>query len=118
MKNICPMASRATICKPEIDEEIDRPFCHSDAPADIPELIPVDIPTLMGVNHQLHQHAMDEFKNTIGKHLLYGCFGAVVLASIADSIFHPDSSILNSAVDLAKIVATTILGYFFGSKSN
>ena len=71
----------------------------------------------MQLNDQKHSHDVDNFKNTTGKHILYACLGAMALAAVADAIFHIDSSLLTSAFEVAKIVATTILGYFFGSKA-
>lgn len=103
--------------KPEIVIEEDRPFCESTYEANGSKLSADNIPDLLKLNDQKHNHNVEDFKNSTGKHILYGCLLAVAAAAIADAIWHPNSSILNTAVELAKIVATTILGYFFGSKS-
>jgi len=75
------------------------------------------IPDLIRLNDQKHSHEVDNFKNTTGKHILYGCLMAMALAALADAIWHIDSPLLTSAFEVSKIVATTILGYFFGSKA-
>lgn len=112
------------ITKPEIIEEEDKPFPTTsggpsgDITISASETSSYDLEDLIKLKNQRHDHDVEDFKNTTGKHILYGCLIAVVLATIADVVLHPDSTILTGAVDLAKVVATTILGYFFGSKSN
>lgn len=103
--------------KPAITEEEDRPFpsnmesdteCSNGAQ---------DVPTLMQLNDQKHSHEVDNFKNKTRKHILYACLSVMALAATADAIFHIESDLVTNAFEVAKIVATTILGYFFGSRS-
>lgn len=103
--------------KPEITEEEDRPFPSSPVNSENGDMSPQSIPDIIKLNDQKHSHDVDNFKNTTGKHILYGCLIAMAFAAIADSIWHIDSPLLTSAFEVSKIVATTILGYFFGSKA-
>ena len=110
-----PIESTCNNCpiKPEITEEEDKPFQFCNAET----LGAKDIPTQMKLNDQKHAHEVDNFKNSTGKRILYGCLFAILLIAIADSIWDIQSDIMESTFDVFKIVATTILGYFFGSKS-
>ena len=103
--------------KPIITEEEDRPFpINMESTNDSSNKVQ-DVPSLMQLNDQKHSHEVDNFKNKTGKHILYACLSAMALAATADAIFHIESSLVTSAFEVAKIVATTILGYFFGSRS-
>lgn len=113
--NTCVTDSQ--IGKPRIVEEEDRPFPDVSTPASNGQSVPQDIPGIIQLNDQRHSHEVDNFKNTTGKHILYGCLIAMAIAATADAAFHLESSILTNAFEVAKIVATTILGYFFGSKA-
>lgn len=109
--DICP--SEKENQKPEILEEEDRPFPAGHAHAAPAQ----NIPDLIQLNDQKHSHAVDNFKNTTGKHILYGCLAVIVIAGIADAIWHIESPLFTSAFEVCKVMATTILGYFFGSKT-
>ena len=114
IENICKPESEQ---KPQITEEEDRPFpATAEFIAEGTAKIR-DVPTLLQLNDQKHSHDVDNFKNTTGKHILYACLGTMALAATADAIFHIESSLLTSAFEVSKVVATTILGYLFGSKS-
>lgn len=98
--------------KPEILSEIDKPFpveCTSSGRTE-------DIPSLIKLKDQEHSHHVEDLKNAIGKKLLYGCLIAIVGFAVVDAIWHVDSPMFTSAFEVAKIVATTVLGYLFGSK--
>lgn len=110
MGNIC---SPDTQKKPEIVSEIDAPF----PPANQSPQKTEDLPTLIQLNDQQHNHAVEDLKNAVGKKLLYGCLIAIVIFALLDARFHIDSPMFTSAFEVAKIVATTVLGYLFGSKS-
>lgn len=103
--------------KPPITEEEDRPFPPNMEANTESSNKAQDVPTLMQLNDQKHSHEVDNFKNKTGKHILYACLSAMALAATADAIFHIESELVTSAFEVAKIVATTILGYFFGSRS-
>lgn len=103
--------------KPEILEKQDRPFPANDSRTAGTVVSAQSVPELIKLNDQKPSHEVDNFKNTTGKHILYGCLAAMAVAAVADSIWHVDSPLLTSAFEVCKIVATTILGYFFGSKA-
>ncbi len=115
IQNICTPEKESQ--KPEITEEEDRPFPAGRIPGGDGTASPQSIPDLIQLNDQKHSHEVDNFKNTTGKHILYGCLVAMAVAAAADAIWHVDSPLLTSAFEVCKIVATTILGYFFGSKA-
>lgn len=100
--------------KPLIESEEDLPFNISAQPG---TAVPQDIPTLIKLKDQEHSHDVEDFKNVTGKHILYGCLFAMAVAALADSVWHIESAIFTSAFEVAKVVATTILGYLFGSKA-
>lgn len=108
MGNICSPDAPG---KPEITAEVDIPFPESTP------TIAKDIPNLIKLKNQEHIHGVENLKNIIGKKLLYGCLIAIAAFAVADAIWHIDSPMFTSAFEVAKIVATTVLGYLFGSKS-
>ncbi len=114
-ENICTDAQKTE--KPQIVEEEDRPFPVKKEETVVTYPSAQDVPDLIKLNDQKHSHEVDNFKNTTGKHILYSCLVAMALAAIADAVFEIDSTIFDSAFEVAKVVATTILGYLFGSKS-
>ena len=99
--------------KPEIVLEIDEPF----PPEALPSQAGEDVPTLIKLKDQEHNHAVEDLKNAVGKKLLYGCLIAIAGFAIIDAIFHVDSPLFTSAFEVAKLVATTVLGYLFGSNN-
>lgn len=113
-----PTCTPKLIKKPEITSEIDAPFppnaypskAEKDAPAE-------DTPFLMELRDQKHNHEVEDLKNAVGKKLLYGCLIAIVIFAIIDAYCHIESPMFTSAFEVAKIVATTVLGYLFGSKT-
>ena len=110
MGNIC---SPNTNKKPEIISEIDAPFPPVNQPLQTSE----DVPNLIKLKNQQHSHAVEDLKNTVGKKLLYGCLIAIAVFALIDAKFHVDSPMFTSAFEVAKSVATTVLGYLFGSKT-
>lgn len=111
MGNIC---SPDTQQKPEITSEIDAPFPPTTQRS---QKIAEDVPTLIKLKDQQHSHAVEDLKNAVGKKLLYGCLIAIAVFACIDAHFHIDSPMFTSAFEVAKIVATTVLGYLFGSKT-
>lgn len=110
MENTCTPDTQK---KPEIVSEIDAPFPSKNIYSTVTE----DVPTLIKLKDQLHNHAVEDLKNAVGKKLLYGCLIAIVVFAFIDAFFQVDSPMFTSAFEVAKIVATTVLGYLFGSKS-
>lgn len=100
--------------KPEIVLEIDEPF----PPETLASQASEDVPSLIRLKDQEHNHAVEDLKNAVGKKLLYGCLIAIVVFALIDAHYHVDSPMFTSAFEVAKIVATTVLGYLFGSKAN
>ena len=98
-------SSHDIIEKPVISSGIDLPFPPNSAS---PEQPSEDIPTQIRLNDQKHTHAVEDFKNAIGKQLLF---------ALLDACCNIESPMFTSAFEVAKIVATTVLGYLFGSKS-
>ncbi len=97
--------------KPTIQSEIDAPF-PDDA------IAPIDnFENLIQLRAQQHNHNVEDLKNAIGKKLLYGCLIAIVVFAVADAIYKIDSPTFTSAFEVAKVVATTVLGYLFGSRN-
>lgn len=107
-------SSHDIIEKPVISSGIDLPFPPNSAS---PEQPSEDIPTQIRLNDQKHTHAVEDFKNAIGKQLLYGCLIAIAMFALLDAHYNIESPMFTSAFEVAKIVATTVLGYLFGSKS-
>ncbi len=110
MKNTC---TPKLIKKPEITSEIDAPFPPNSYQPQSAE----DAPSLMELRDQKHNHEVEDLKNAVGKKLLYGCLIAIAIFAIIDARFHIESPMFTSAFEVAKIVATTVLGYLFGSKT-
>lgn len=96
--------------KPAIQIEEDAPFPGDEASSND------DFGNLIQLRAQKHNHDVEDFKNAVGKTLLYGCLIAIALFAIADACHPIDSAMFTSAFEVAKIVATTVLGYLFGSK--
>ena len=99
--------------KPEIVFEVDEPFPLDGSHAQSGK----DVPSLIKLKDQEHSHAVEDLKNSVGKKLLYGCLIAIVIFALIDARYHVDSPMFTSAFEVAKIVATTVLGYLFGSKA-
>ena len=99
-------SSHDIIEKPVISSGIDLPFPPNSAS-----------PEQIRLNDQKHTHAVEDFKNAIGKQLLYGCLIAIAVFALLDACCNIESPMFTSAFEVAKIVATTVLGYLFGSKS-
>lgn len=100
--------------KPEIINEIDAPF---PTVGSLPDHKPqTDLDKTIKLTSLQHTHAVEDLKNAIGKKLLYSCLIVIVLFAGVDALFEIDSSMFTSAFEVAKIVATTVLGYLFGSR--
>jgi len=111
MKSTC---SPDTQKKPEIVSEIDAPFPPVAQSSQMPE----DVPNQIKLNDQKHKQAVEDLKNALGKTLLYGCLLVIVGFALLDAYYHIDAPMFTSAFEVVKIVATTVLGYLFGSKTN
>lgn len=100
--------------KPVINSGVDLPFPPNSSSLEHPS---EDIPSQIRLNDQKHTHAVEDFKNAIGKQLLYGCLISIAVFALLDAYFKIESTLFTSAFEVAKIVATTVLGYLFGSKT-
>lgn len=64
--------------------------------------------------------AITKFKYVTGKQVLWvamGAMGATVLISIGLSAFNVEAPLVENAFEVFKLIAMTVLGYIFGSKS-
>ena len=104
-----PAPNSAPPKKPVITEEEDKPFSETQLTerAEIYKIL----------REQQHNQYVEGEKISVGKTLMYGCLIGVALMVVVDIIWSPDSDLLTGAFDLAKTVATIVLGYLFGSKS-
>lgn len=95
--------------KPEIHSEVDLPFADSSHPSG-------DFYNEIELQRLKHNQNTENLKNNVGKHLLYGCLIAIAVFAAADAYWDIDSPIFTSAFEIAKVVATTVLGYLFGTR--
>lgn len=92
--------------RPPITEGEDQPFVNDAATQTIKE------------REQQHNQHVEDFKNTLGSIILIACALIIVGFAIADAHFKIESSLFSGAFDFAKVIATTTIGYFFGSKTS
>ncbi len=109
---MAPTSINTSKTKPEItsSSDIDLPF--SDSPSS-----GRDVYREIELRNMEHSHNVEDLKNAIGKKLLYGCLIAIAVFAVSDAVWHIDSPIFTSAFEVAKVVATTVLGYLFGSRN-
>lgn len=66
------------------------------------------------------ENEITRFKYITGREVLYismGAMGIAVLISIALSAFGIENSLVENAFEVFKLIAMTVLGYLFGSKT-
>lgn len=98
---------------PPIDHEIDVPF--NGAHTSYPEVQPSNLGKTDSLDEQI-----TKFKYLTGKTVLFvsmGAMGLAVIASILLSVWNIQSSLVENAFEVFKLIAMTVLGYIFGSKT-
>lgn len=98
---------------PEIEREEDIPFEGISGPCLGPR--PSNLSKADSLDDQITR-----FKYMTGRRVLFvsmGAMGIAVLASIILSIFEIDNPLLENAFEVFKLIAMTVLGYIFGSKT-
>ena len=98
---------------PSIDCEVDVPF--NGAHTSYPETPPSNLGKTDSLDDQI-----TKFKYLTGKTVLFismGAMGLAVIVSILLSVWGIDNPLVENAFEVFKLIAMTVLGYIFGSKS-
>lgn len=98
---------------PQITSEVDIPFDGSSASNQ-------DIrPSSLAKTDSLDEE-ITKFKYVTGKNVLFismGAMGVAVVISIILSFFDIENAMVENAFEVFKLIAMTVLGYIFGSKT-
>lgn len=104
----------AEVLPPQIRSEIDIPFdgktpspCQSAAQSDLSQTDSLD-------------ETITKFKYLTGRKVLFismGAMGLAVVLSIVLSLLKIENSLVENAFEVFKLIAMTVLGYIFGSKT-
>jgi len=102
--------------KPEIKQELDVPFGIEDKCNNTKNQRSETI-GILEISQQEHEHWISNLKYSTAKKLIYICIGGIALFALIDAFFNLNSSMFNSAFEVFKLIAMTVLGYTFGEKS-
>lgn len=101
------------VIPPQIEGEVDIPFDNTSAP--YAETRQNSLSRTDSLDDEI-----TKFKYLTGRKVLFismGAMGIAVLASIVLSILNIQSSLVENAFEVFKLIAMTVLGYIFGSKT-